>query len=372
MALLRCLLLRESEADFPSHKRGGGNMARWATPQYSKKQVNSAGKALIAGPHHDIMEYIGALDVINNWRSVHGHPLNTFQTTLRIKGRQVDPSVLVAQRIKRLSSIELKLRRFPTMTLSQMQDIGGCRAILTSAQDVAALVQSYRKSDLKHKLHTVDDYMVSPKPTGYRGVHLIYSYYSDKVDTYNSLKVEMQLRSSYMHAWATAVEIVGTFTRQALKSSQGEQDWLRFFALMGSAIALMEGTPMVPGTPNDPQTLVKELRELESRLDAVRRLRTYGTAPTILENPEVKGQHFFLLELDVEESKLAVTGYKASDLDLAANDYLEAEKRFSSSQNGDAVLVSVESLASLRRAYPNYFLDTNTFVELVEDATGNL
>jgi len=343
-------------------------MARWAVPLYSKKQINNAGKKFIEGIGDDIIGYLDALDKINNWRSIHGYPLNTFQTTLRIKGRQVDPHVLVAQRIKRLSSIELKLQRFPTMTLSQMQDIGGCRGILSSAEAVQDLVRSYQKSDLKHKLHTTDDYMSKPKSTGYRGVHLIYSYFSDKVDTYNSLKIEMQLRSSFMHAWATAVEIVGTFTRQALKSSQGEEDWLRFFALMGSAIAGMEGTAPVEGTPTDKGELVSEIRDLEQKLDAIRRLRTYGTAPTILENPEVKGQHFFLLELNVAESKLAVTGYKSGSLDKAAADYLEAEKRFSSAQNGDAVLVSVESLASLRRAYPNYFLDTNMFVGLVEDA----
>jgi ppGpp synthetase/RelA/SpoT-type nucleotidyltranferase len=340
-------------------------MARWATPQFSKNQVNKAGKALIDA-NTSTPDYLSALAVINNWRSIHGHPLNTFQTTLRIKGRQVDPHVLVAQRVKRLSSIEAKLARFPTMTLSQMQDIGGCRAILSAADDVRELVESYLKSDLKHKLHTIDDYIDLPKPTGYRGVHLIYSYFSDKVDTYNSLKIEMQIRSQAMHAWATAVEIVGIFTKQALKSSQGEEEWLRFFALMGSKLAAFEGTPAVPGTPTDPVELQEELSEVAHGLDAVRRLRTFGTAPTILESPDSKGQHFFLLELNIEENKLEVSGYKSGDLDRAAADYLSAEKAMGT--KGDAVLVSVESLASLRRAYPNYFLDTDLFVDLTLDA----
>ncbi|TWH01821.1 hypothetical protein L614_002000000550 [Ochrobactrum sp. J50] len=345
----------------------GGRMARWAKPEYSKNEVNKAGRVLV-DPSASVFDITQALNIINNWRSIHGHPLNTFQTTLRIKGRQIDSSVLVAQRIKRLSSIELKLRRFPTMTLSQMQDIGGCRAILSTANNVRNLLLSYQKSDLKHKLHTIDNYMDNPKKTGYRGIHLIYSYYSDKIDTYNSLKVEMQLRSQAMHAWATAVEIVGTFTRQALKSSQGEDEWLRFFALMGSAIAIMEDTAPVPETPSGRDGLLDELRILAEKLDAVKRLRTYGTAPTILESPEIKGQHFFLLQLDIANAKLNVTGYQSGALEKAASDYLEAEKRFSSSHDGDAVLVSVESIASLRRAYPNYFFDTHFFVELVEDA----
>jgi hypothetical protein len=40
---------------------------------------------------------------------------------------------------------------------------------------------------------------------------------------YNDLKIEMQLRSQYQHAWATAVETVGTFIGQALKSSIGPE-----------------------------------------------------------------------------------------------------------------------------------------------------
>jgi ppGpp synthetase/RelA/SpoT-type nucleotidyltranferase len=343
------------------------DMARWAVPLHSKKQVNWAGATLVA-QNPDVYDYLRALEIINNWRSAHGHPLNTFQTTLRIKGRQVDPHVVVAQRIKRLSSIESKLDRYPTMTLSQMQDIGGCRAIVYSVAQVQKLVQSYLKSEIKHRLHTHDDYMERPKPTGYRGVHLIYRYQSDKVPTYNSLKIEMQFRSLFQHAWATAVEIVGTFTRQALKSSQGEQEWLRFFSLMSTAIAMREGTTPVPDTPTNVPDLVLDLTRSAERLDAVRRLQTYGTAPDVLEDPEVRGNHFFLLELDIASNALRVTGYKNRELERASKEYLEAEKRFAGSTSADAVLVSVESLATLRRAYPNYFLDTNLFVELVQDA----
>jgi len=198
---------------------------------------------------------------------------------------------------------------------------------------------------------------------------MIYQYFSDKNATYNSLKIEMQIRSQAQPAWATAVEIVGTFTQQALKSSQGQSDWLRFFSLMGSAVALMEGTTYVPGTPQSETDLVAELRDLSERLDAVGRLRTYGTAPQVLESPESKNHHFFLLELDAAEMKLAIRGYRGSELETAAADYLEVEKRLGAKQaGGDAVLVSVDSLASLRRAYPNYYLDTNVFVGLVEKA----
>jgi ppGpp synthetase/RelA/SpoT-type nucleotidyltranferase len=166
-----------------------------------------------------------ALNVVNNWRSCHAFPLNTMQMGLRRIARQIDDSPLVAQRIKRLSSIELKLRRFPTMTMSQMQDLGGCRASVADLPRVLRLAEALRRSRVKHRLHTIDNYIERPQNSGYRGVHMIYRYYSDKSVTYNGQKIEIQLRSAIQHSWATAVETVGTFTRNALKSSIGPERW---------------------------------------------------------------------------------------------------------------------------------------------------
>jgi ppGpp synthetase/RelA/SpoT-type nucleotidyltranferase len=96
----------------------------WAIPEFSKSRVNTAGK-ILASKDFDIGDWLEALHVVNNWRASHSFPLNTFQNGLRKKAKSVDRNCLVAQRIKRLSSIEEKLVRFPTMTVSQMQDIGG-------------------------------------------------------------------------------------------------------------------------------------------------------------------------------------------------------------------------------------------------------
>jgi hypothetical protein len=59
----------------------------------------------------------------------------------------------------------------------------------------------------------------------------------------------MQFRSYLQRAWATSVETVGTLVNQALKSSIGTDEWLRFFALMGTAIAWREDAAPVPSTP---------------------------------------------------------------------------------------------------------------------------
>jgi hypothetical protein len=316
-----------------------------------------------------LTEYFQALDIINNWRSSHNFPLNTFHVGLRRRAKNIDAGAITAQRIKRMTSIEAKLRRFPTMTLSQMQDIGGCRAIVASASDVHALRQSYASSEIKHTLGQVDDYIKAPKNSGYRGVHLIYRYFSDKKDDYNSLKIELQLRSQLQHAWATAVETVGAFVQQALKSSIGEQEWLRFFCLTGTAIALREKSPPVPGTPLSYHELVSELRDYAGKLDIQNKLDAFGNALNVFESPRTKNEHYFLIEVNHRTKQLNVSGFKQNQSELATTKYLEVEKKIRQmdASSADAVLVSVDSVAALRRAYPNYFLDTKVFLELMNE-----
>jgi hypothetical protein len=340
----------------------------WTVPTFTRAEVNKAGRVLVQATSAPAADYEQALTVINNWRSSHSFPLNTIQVGLRNYAFQVDPDSLVAQRIKRLSSIEQKLRRFRTMELAQMQDIGGCRAVVRNVPRVRALVKLYDRSKIKHKLDHIDDYIDRPQKSGYRGVHLIYRYFSDKSTTYNGLKIEVQLRSPLQHAWATAVETVGTFIRQALKASQGEEAWLRFFMLMGTAIAERERTAPVPGTPTSKKELVRELRKYERLLDVEARLNAYGAALQTLEQPSVKGAHYFLLHLDPSSHQVTVTGYKSGELERASKEYLAIERQVADRPGADAVLVSVESLAALRRAYPNYFLDTRVFIDAVNGA----
>jgi hypothetical protein len=257
------------------------------------------------------------------------------------------------------------------MQLSKMQDIGGCRAIVATSDQVNRLRQKYEKSDLKHKLAGVDDYLASPKASGYRSIHLKYKYFSDKKApaVYNGLGIEVQLRSRLQHAWATAVETVGTFLSQALKSSQGEDRWLRFFALAGSAIAIREGsTALVPETPTKKTALIAELRRASVELNVERVLKTYSQVIRVTEEGTTANNHYFLLKLEPKTERMTVTGFNRRDLEKASELYLEAEKDIQGTPGSEAVLVSVDSLNSLKRAYPNYFLDTDVFLHELKEA----
>jgi len=350
----------------------------WAEQEYTKQQINAAGKRITAILNIDgrpltrdeIDEYFAQKVIVDNWRACHGYPLNVLQTNLRRAARKFDSAPLIAQRTKRFASIALKLGLRPTMKLTQMQDIGGCRAVLRSVQAVRQVDQFYRSgSQMKHTLATRDDYITTPKPTGYRGIHLVYRYFSDKPAgaKWNGLKIEMQIRSQYQHAWATAVETVGTFLGQALKSSSGADEWLRFFALMGSVIALRERSPLVPETPAVRSELIAELDHHAYTLNVAARLQAYSDALQKLEQ-ETRDAKFYLLKLDPTSSQLVITGFRADEFDRAQKAYSEVEQPLEGKMGTDAVLVSVDSLAALQRAYPNYFADTRVFVELLRQA----
>jgi len=324
-----------------------------------------------------------ALTIINNWRSSHAFPLNAFHVTLRQRAKKIDKRALTAQRLKRLPSIALKLTRFPDMRLSQMQDLGGCRAVIRTIADIDKLVTAYKKAMAKnptarHEFLHAKDYIREPKSDGYRSYHMIFRYQtkSKKHESYNGLKIEIQIRSKLQHAWATAVEIVSTFTGQALKSNIGDDSWKRFFKLMSTHMALREGRPPVADTPTDPGELQKEIRDLAHRLHVGDVMAGCGTGLKMVE-PEFKKAkargdriHSYLMVLDSKRRITNVTGYGLTEQAQAQEDYLELEKQNNEKPWIQSVLVSVDSIAALKRAYPNFYLDSVAFLQAVDRAIG--
>lgn len=340
----------------------------WSAPEFERAVVDSAGRRLaqVAFPVTSI-EGFNALSIINNWRSSHAYPLNTFQMTLRRRARQLESDVIVAQRIKRLESIHAKLARQPSMRMTQMQDIAGCRAVLRKIHNVQNLVDTYKISKFGHTLKNEKDYIANPKPDGYRCHHLVYLYQGNgEYSRYSGLQIEIQIRTQLQHAWATAVEAVGIFTRQALKSSQGDQDWLRFFALVGSFISDIEHCNPVPGTPGNPKHLKDELGFLAKKLRVKNTLSVYNTSIDYI--GAAKDAKYFVLSLDPATQKVTVWRYKGLQSEAANQKYTQLEGSLPDNSPTQIVLVSVDNINALRRAYPNYFMDTNLFSSIVDRA----
>jgi (p)ppGpp synthase/HD superfamily hydrolase len=169
----------------------------WAEPKYSKGAIDRAGNALITLSKDDPARQT-AIMIADNWRSCHGYPLQIIKMTLLNRATKLTSDALIAQRLKRRPSIELKLRDNQNMKLSQMQDIGGCYAILPTVRDVYKLVKIYKDFHYKSpedRSHwdgdETSDYIERPKPDGYRSVHLVFRFKSDsaKRKVYNNQRI---------------------------------------------------------------------------------------------------------------------------------------------------------------------------------------
>ena len=83
------------------------------------------------------------------------------------------------------------------------------------------------------------DYIVSPRDSGYRGVHVIVEY--------GGRQIEVQLRTRAMHAWALTVEAQTVRTGINLKQD-GTHDLQLLMAEISKAVALEEVREPVPGS----------------------------------------------------------------------------------------------------------------------------
>ena len=75
---------------------------------------------------------------------------------------------------------------------------------------------------------------------------------------------------------------------------------------------------------------------------------------------------YYLLDLDTLTSRLQYTAYGRDRLAEASAAYIDLEKSYSVSEDHQIVLVSAQSLSNLRRAYPNYFLDSHEYLKLIK------
>jgi ppGpp synthetase/RelA/SpoT-type nucleotidyltranferase len=174
-------------------------------------------------------DYVKALDTILRYRRAHENPLRKTTVGMRQFVSRESERVVVAQRLKRLPTIVGKLARQPSMALTRMEDIGGCRAILGTRSEVEGVVGRIQRN---WEVVRLRDYVAAPKETGYRAVHVVVSR--------DGYKVEIQLRTPEQHRWAATVEQTGARLRIELKDGRGPEELVAYFRVAAEMIALKE------------------------------------------------------------------------------------------------------------------------------------
>ena len=347
------LLIKQIKEEFSMKNT---TTTKWEVPRYSGNQINKAGK-IIADSFSTPKEREEALKILNNWRAAHAYPLQVICSNLR----QKNPDAIVVQRLKRLESITGKIQRFPEMQLYKMQDLGGCRVIVDTIEQVYEAIDKYKSSRIRHILKREYDYIANPKESGYRSYHMVYQFHSESKDTYNkNMFIEIQFRTKLQHMWATAVEMMGIYTKSNLKSSQGDYDILRFFTLVSSLFAIQEKMPICPNTSDWADELISEIKYLDNKNNIISTLSGLNVSINHASNKynQKDKNLYYIILLNYDKMTVTVKPFKSSNLETATKLYGKIEQ----GSNINVVLVSASSFETLRLAYPNYFADISYFV----------
>lgn len=333
---------------------------------YSKGALDRAGEAF-----REQRATLKDLSMLENWRAAHLYVINTFQSSLRSRRRQTPygDKVTIAQRLKRRPTIIDKLQREPGMSLSRMHDIAGCRLIFEEPDQLTAFRTGVLSSRARHELigdRFRYDYIATPKPSGYRGIHDVYKYNvnSQSGQPWNGLRIELQYRTITQHAWATAVEISDIVNATRLKFSDANRDITRLFLLSSEILSrAMEG---VPGHCADLsiKDLLDEFTALEGDIHAVARLKSLTSSQF---RSFARTARLFILINYIEGPRAGeFDAERFFDNRTAAERYsvLEAELQ----GQADVVLVGASEQDAVKLAYTNYFGDASLFINRLEQS----
>ena len=323
-------------------------------PGGSRSRVNLAGKRF--RQHDETLEdYL----VFEQWRAAHRAVLNTFQASLRNRTRGKE--IVVAQRHKRRNTILNKLSRFPKMELSRMDDVAGCRLIFKNAKELYEFRETFHKARFKHKRKNDKDkydYIQSPKDTGYRGIHDIYSYdvNSKNGDRYKGLMVEIQYRTLVQHSWATAVEVIGFITENQPKFQQGDKRYEKCMALASEILSRAHEGLFGPFPELSDEELLQEFEDLNNEVHLIRILMGVHSS----ESKSSDGKNSILIFN--EDGSLEIRSFK--DAPDALKELFRLEKEF---PHLDIVLVKADTNEEMRIAFKNYFSDAKDFLRLLTE-----
>ncbi len=342
----------------------------------SKSAIRKSGNIIRTSTNKT--EIDEAIKVLSSWRAYHSLPLNAIQKFIKRKIGNKYSSCIIGQRLKRMPSIIGKITRFPQMATERMQDVGGIRIILPTVADVYKVHKILSDSRMKHTLEKDPfDYIQEPKGDGYRSLHQVFKYSRASYPYLEGMRIEVQIRTKLQHCWATAVETLGMIDEESYKTGEGGAKTKRFFKIVSALFSLRENTdktpcPVIAELRDVPESeLIDELKTINEELNVIGKLNSLAVSiKSISSNKSKKSFYYYVLELTVIKDSLAtviISPFGKAYEEQAESYYRAREEDTKDQLNKSILLIRSKNIKDIKKAYPNYFLDTQMFVKILEE-----
>jgi len=170
----------------------------------SKAAVDRAGKRL----RDEVVPRPEDVAVYEEYRASLSDSLNEVMAV--VQACEIRHRESVSGRLKRIESVVEKLRRQHT-TLTQIQDLAGCRVVVRGLRDQDEAVTVLREAF--PGCHVIDR-RTTANDSGYKAVHLV-------VRSSQGTRVEIQVRTVGQHDWAQYSEVLVTHPAVGLSIKYG-------------------------------------------------------------------------------------------------------------------------------------------------------
>ena len=320
----------------------------------------------------------------DNFREAHNIIIKLFTTEL--EKLEFSEQYLIASRNKRIETIISKLCRPEKTKLERIHDIAGTRIIfenITSLESYINILENTELVNFKEKINKDKDqynYIKRPKPDGYRSIHKVFYYSSDipyctsnkKNFNLKNKKIELQLRTKLQHIWATTIEIYDIISKSNIKTGTHNKLETKEGLFFKKCSLIFEGIEN-----NDEEKIKiniyeifknKDLKEIYNKLKGIKNIKNIKL-PKTLENDEV----FILITYPSEGKTTFFTTAKYEDKEIEKQDtfLINASYRRLEEKNTKGkyilLLLTLRDIRKLEEVYPNYFLNTNEFTNILKE-----